>query len=490
MKPEPEHISRVRERVREKGESWPEPVPLANVPEAEPFPVELLPGRLAQFARDAGEALACPVDYLAVPLLAIAGAAIGASRALEIKAGWWERPSLYAAVVGPPGCGKTPSLKLAAGPVYAEQERRLKLWKYAKLAWEESESEEKGPRPILQPVFVSDITTEALAPILQDSPRGVAMIRDELTAWVNSLDQYRARGRGADRQFYLAAWAGEPVSVHRKNQDDGPLFVPHPFLSVAGGLPPDLLERFRGERAIRDGFLDRILFAFPEPPPATEENWRCVSEEAAEAWNETLAALLTLEGEQAREGGMRPRFVHLTADGKIAWKGFTRALANEMNADTFGECLRGPWSKLRSYGARLALIIHLLRKTADETKGEDVDGESMERAAALVKYFQSHARKVYAAMGSGRDLEDARRVLDWIVRRGEPSFTWNGCYRDLGDHNPEGIGKALQTLEDFGHIRERLQDRQGTTGRKPKPAYEVNPAILSTKPTKLTKPPR
>jgi hypothetical protein len=70
-----------------------------------------------------------------------------------------------------------------------------------------------------------------------------------------------------DRQFYLAAWAGEPVTVHRKNQEDGSVFVPHPFVSVVGGLPPDLLDRLRGDPGVSDGFLDRVLFSYPRPMP-------------------------------------------------------------------------------------------------------------------------------------------------------------------------------------------------------------------------------
>ena len=45
--------------------------------------------------------------------------------------------------------------------------------------------------------------------------------------------------------------------------------------------------------------------------------------------------------------------------------------------------LVGPWSKLRGYCPRLALIIHFLRWACGEVEGDtsDVDGESMARAA-------------------------------------------------------------------------------------------------------------
>jgi hypothetical protein len=134
------------------------------------------PEPLAGFVADAAAALACPPDYLGVPMLALAGAAVGASRELEIKAGWRERPCLYAAVVGPPGSAKSPALKLVAAPVYAEQARRVAHYRRQKIAHEE-DGDGTAPAPALSTAYVSDITTEALARVLQDNPRGVALIR-------------------------------------------------------------------------------------------------------------------------------------------------------------------------------------------------------------------------------------------------------------------------------------------------------------------------
>jgi hypothetical protein len=83
-------------------EPWAAPVALAVVPAATAFPVEVLPERLQEFVRGVQQALACPADYAGLPLLVLAGAAIGANRVLEIKPGWRERPCLFGALVGRP----------------------------------------------------------------------------------------------------------------------------------------------------------------------------------------------------------------------------------------------------------------------------------------------------------------------------------------------------------------------------------------------------
>ena len=87
------------------------------------------------------------------------------------------------------------------------------------------------------------------------------IIRDELSAWIKSFNQYKG-GKGADKQFFLSAWSGEPLAVDRQGKD--PVLVPHPFLSVVGCIPPDVLPDLDEDNR-EDGFLHRLLFVYPDP---------------------------------------------------------------------------------------------------------------------------------------------------------------------------------------------------------------------------------
>src|SRR5712691_2573505 len=88
---------------------------------ASPFPVDIFPTPLAKFVTEAAAALPCPMDFVAVPMLALLGAAIGTSRVLEIKPGWRARPLLWAAVVAGLGSKKSPALDDATVPLQARQ---------------------------------------------------------------------------------------------------------------------------------------------------------------------------------------------------------------------------------------------------------------------------------------------------------------------------------------------------------------------------------
>jgi hypothetical protein len=466
--------ARQQNRPPPEPEPWPPPIPLNETPAPPAFPLDVLPEPLRRFASEAAASVPCPPDYVAVPMLVFAGAAIGASRALEIKHGRTERPCLYAAIVGSPSCGKTPCRTFAARPLHEEQARLYEIFRRERQAHEDGV--EDTPKPKERTLYVSDITVEKLANVLQENPRGVAVDRDELTGWVRSMDQYRS-GKGADRQFWLSAWSGDPVSVHRKNQDAGPVRVAHPFVCVVGGLPPDLLTAMRGERAVTDGFMDRILFSYPQEYPAAGETWNCVPEECEEQWRDCLAQLRALEIVDDPARGPRPRFVRLTACGHAAWERFTNRLAADRNSDTTPDCIRAALGKMNSYGARLALIAHYLRLVTGETDGEDVDGESMDRAAQLVSYFQGHLLRVYAAMDADPRVAAARKLLKWVLALDSWQFTRRDAYRAMRGtcKTVEDINPLLSLLEKHGFIRPQLGNRDAGAGRRASPVYEANP---------------
>src|SRR5207302_6237199 len=108
-------------------------------------------------------------------------------------------------------------------------------------------------------------TWEAIASAHTEQPRGLMFYVDEVTSWVRSMNQYR-QGRGADRQHWLSAWSGAPVTIVRRTLPE-PIVIPHPALCVLGGLPPDALADLTDEQGRDDGFIHRVLFVWPDVVP-------------------------------------------------------------------------------------------------------------------------------------------------------------------------------------------------------------------------------
>jgi putative DNA primase/helicase len=322
---------------------------------AEPFPLDVLPPELADFLSIAASCLTCPVDFLAVAALAIAGTAMGRSVAIKVKESWVETASLYAALVARPGATKSPALTMIARPLSRITDNLIREYRV-----ELARATKDQPKPTLRRVAVGDSTCEALAPILADNPRGVAMIRDELTAWATGMNQYKSGGKGSDRQFFLSAWSGTPVTVDRKHQmDRGPIHIPYPFLSVVGALTPEMIGELSDARSRDDGFIDRILFTMPDP---CRVRWNddVVPPDLAQAWQNAIQILFDRPMRPGVDGRPRPLFVRFSPEAHESFAAWFNVHCEESEGLDFPHHLEGAWSKLRAYCARLALILDQL----------------------------------------------------------------------------------------------------------------------------------
>jgi len=207
-----------------------------------------------------------------------------------------------------------------------------------------------------------------------------------------------------------------------------------------------------------------------------------VSEDAFRGWESAvffLASLKMIPGE--RPGDTRPYFLHLTACGKAAWKDFTRDHAAEVNHEDFPDFLRGPWAKLRGYGARLALVIHCLREAAGSAAGNAVDGDSIKAGARLVGYFKSHARRMLAAIDADPVVPGARRLLHWASREGVSDFKAHDAYQAVKSQSLfprlDSLERPLERLVQHGYLRPKLAEARPGPGRPPAPRWEVHPDL-------------
>jgi hypothetical protein len=471
------------------------PIPLGAAPPAPAFPLDVLPDPLRKLVEEGAWAFNCPSDFFGVYLLGLASGAIANSRHLSITRTHSQAPCLYLAVVGPPGSGKSPALKTLRRPFDLAEQRNRRIWEEEMASWKKADEEDRGQRPILQRVLVSDITTESLGLVLSENPRGLVMVRDELMGLIAGMNQYKG-GKGSDRQVYLALWSGDTISIDRKSdrsQEGAPLYVADPFTSIVGGIQPTILERLRGDAARGqlapdDGFLDRFLIVHPECPPAIGEDWRAISEPSLQIWDDVVTRLFSQHMVTNEQGEKRPYFVQLNMNGRDAWKKFTTEHAAEQNAEDFPAFLVGPWAKLKGYGARLALVIHELRRACQEVAkrapgfrllqevGTEVDGWSMNCAAELVAYFKGHIRKVYALMDADPQIGDARRVLACLARHKTLNqFTRRDVFQYLRRYfkRPEALDAPFRLLVEHQYLITMDDESQGKPGRKAE-RYLVN----------------
>ncbi|QEH34273.1 hypothetical protein OJF2_28080 [Aquisphaera giovannonii] len=472
--------------------AWP-PLRSSALPSVESFPVDLLPPPVARLVRDGADAIGCPPDFLAVPALVAAAGAIGRSASLLLKHGYFASTTLFAACVGPPSDGKTPALKAATRAVRRIDEALAAEHAAAMERWEQ-EASQRGtdgkkavppPKPKPRRIDIDDATMEAIPLLLADNPRGLLMVRDELTAFVLGMNQYKAGGKGSDRAVALKLWAGDAIKKDRVNHEDRvPVRCPHPCLSLVGGIQPDMLREMADAKGRSDGFLDRFLFAYPDSLPVPEWSERGIADDVLDDWC-VLVARLWSRPMAVKEGQSVPHVVRFSAVGKARWREHYDLHAAEMGDPGLPASLRGAWGKFRELAGRLALVLVLMEHAADPTADPAVVPEAGERvvdaAWRLVGYFKSHARRTHAAIARGPANADVPALLGWIVRRGQEWFRLADLTSDLRRFRDDqgALAAAIDELRRQGAIRPRPEPPDPSKpGRKPSPAYEIHPDLL------------
>jgi hypothetical protein len=455
--------------------------------------------------QEVADALNAPADYAGHTALVVAGASAGAAVELEIKPGWRERASFFAALVGPSGNSKSPSLRQVAAPVFEAQEARNAAhqqdgleWADERRAWVDGGRQGEEPqRPVLARLIGSDLTMPALTPLLVQNPRGLLVIRDELRGWLQSLTEF-SHGGSADRQRWLSIWAGEPIVVDRRGQP-GPIMVPRPFVGVLGGMVPGALRSFAppgggargaGAPVDDDGLLARFTFSFPDACRAEEFSTRSVRPQTAERWARALRRLRELEMPPRQDGILQPQVDCFTPEGQDAYADDYNEVAREISGPDFPGELRGAWLKFRSQIARLALTVHLLRWAAgaepEEGRPRGVDAQSVEAAVRLAHYFRATFRRVVGVAADDDALQRAQAILLWLRRPRERhigSFkAWEFLQQRHGAQfrRIKDVTPALDILARHNYLRVVSPVHgERRPGRPADPTFEVNPAVFS-----------
>jgi putative DNA primase/helicase len=392
-------------------------------PDAPKFPVDAMPEGCRNLIREAAKAIGCPPEFVAVPMLAVLGSAIGNSRVIKLKEGWEEGAGIYAAVIADPGEKKTPAMKVALEPATKAQAKlrkdyrkvtdefkaEMRQWEADKKTNARNDLPAPPPpeEPIMERTLVEDTTVEALAVVLDGAPRGVLVTRDELPGWVRSMDQYKAGGKGADRQFWLSAWSNGYVAVDRKSKSE-PLILSRPFVCVVGAIQPGVLPELGAGR--EDGMMDRFLLAYPEPVPSAWSDHE-ISHVSRGEYARLYAGLRELRMSTDDHGDPDPARIDFSPDAKELFKDAVNELRAEMYRPGFPARLKGPWSKLEAYMARLCLILATSR-VADVRTAERIEEEDVLAAVELINYFKSMARRVYRENPQERLAEDVAKFLD------------------------------------------------------------------------------
>ena len=468
------------------------------------FPLETLPIQWQEWASRAAAAAGVPVDYVILPLLAICSSLIGNSRRIQAASAWSEPLSLWTGVVGYSGTGKTPGLGVSLNVLAqierarvptVEQARRehkvraqkaranFKKWQQdaAKGNNASMPAEAEAPGPFVAPRFyTNDATIEMVGVLLGVSPRGLLIVRDELSGIFANLNRYSTGG--SDRPFWLESWNGKPYSIDRIGR--APITIPSLLVGITGGFQPDkLAATFSGDD---DGFYARMLFGWPE-----EAHYMPLSDAMKEEDPELEETFLRLINLPQHE---KPLRIPLSEEGRRAFEKFRERHHNAK------ELLEGrqreQWAKAQTHILRLAGTLAFMdwampAPTASSNRADfnailknaaEPSEIGLRFIAAAIRmwdqYFWPHALAAVRLMGTTDRHKNCRRALKWILSTGRmlvsrENLRVEAFARSL---DAQGIDALIKHLERAGWLRPASVNKQGP-GR-PANRWEVNPILI------------
>ena len=395
-----------------------------------PFPTDILPPPLRQFAVEHATAIDCCESFVVLPMLSVLAASIGNTRRIRLKRSWTEPSIIWTGLVANSGARKSPPVEVATRPIRDRQAKSLKLHAQAMEDYEravaehtsaarkykgEGEPPRKPEEPIAERHMASDLTIEALGYLLRHQPRGLLVCRDELDGWLGGFDQYKS-GKGSDLANWLEMHGGRSVTIDRKTGTSRTLFIPRASVSLCGGIQPGVLSAKITGQHVASGLVARLLFASPPPRP---RRWTDadVDDDITNSYSRIVDNLLSIQFATDANGEPEPALINLSADARRRFARFVNEHGAE-HAD-LDDALSASFAKLEGYAARFSLVLHLARWASGESVNPMIcDQQSVESGIILSSWFANEAKRIHGMLHESEDETALRQLSEWISRRG------------------------------------------------------------------------
>jgi putative DNA primase/helicase len=474
----------------------------------------MLPDRVRPYVEDVAERMQCPTDFPAVAMMIVLAGVVGRKVAVRPKRkdDWTVVANLWGLAVGRPGLMKTPAINepmkfLKRLEIDAKCTHDAELQEYqaaemvAKAARQNAEQavkkalkdgadaaeiarqvfEQEQKPPTRRRYLVNDPTVEKLGEILNENPNGVTLCRDELYAFLRSLDK---DGHEAARGFYLEAWNGNGRYCYDRI-GRGTIDIDAAVVSMIGTIQPSRLAEYVCS-AVRggsgdDGLIQRYqLLVWPDCP----SKWRNVDRWPDSAAKKQVFDLvsdldqLTADKADATQGEDDEfPYLRFAPDAQSVFDDWLTKLEPRLRGDELAPAMESHLAKYRSLIPSLALLIHL----ADGGVAE-ISIPALERAIAWGVYLESHAHRIYASavhsdVVAARCL--AKKVTDGSLKDG---FTVRDVYRPgwSGLATTEESQAAIELLIEL----DWLEVVEIPTPGRTRTEHRINPRIQQAAPGK------
>jgi hypothetical protein len=389
-----------------------------NFPAITPYPFEAIPSQLCAAIETISRSHHIEPEIVASIMTGFLTGAIGNTLRVSPREGWSVPLFTWHIIVAETGRGKSPvintlieRINALQGDAYREYSKKLREYendlRRVKLKIRIPD------KPKLKHYTLSDTTVEGMVKVFKDDPRGVILHRDEIAGLILGLNQYKAKGRGNDRQRLIELFDCKPWKIDRK---ESVVFIPNTGASIVGGIQPRIIPAIFENNSFDDGLIPRFLFSVSEQNNVVFQR-EGVSRDVIELWNGLLAfcygiPLNVRENGESGESELAPYILKFNDD---ALNGFEKYYNDLHRIEPFQPYrIRTFISKTITYCLKFAGLLHVINAYPqhDRIYNTAINEKMIRDAVSLAMYYLGQASRIMKLYDrSEQDIDELTRKL-------------------------------------------------------------------------------
>lgn len=482
---------------------WPAVTSITStLPPVEPFIPELLPDAIRDYVMDIADRQQSPPDFVAASAICGIAAVVGNRVRVRPKQNddWEIVPNLWGAIIGRPSAMKSPAMQAALGPVYAISDDLRKKWeeeiksaeiddalsnfnakhnkKKAEKAFQSGDRDSareileglaggNDDKPPCPRIVVNDATVEKLGELLNENPRGLLLIRDELPGFLANMER---EDRQSERAFYLEAFNGDGRFTYDRI-GRGTVHIKYCTVSIIGGLQPSRIAPIvRGAIAgtSNDGLIQRFqMVVWPDDMGSWQWVDRNPDASARLAYEQVFRDLYDLPMGHPEN----PAVLRLSSDSQALFQEWMTEIQSEARSGTMPPTLESHILKMPKTVVSLALLFELI----DGGRFE-VNERAMRMALGWAEYLRSHANRLYSS--GSMVIEDRARLILERCNQLPEEFTARAVHQNnwAGLSDRDVVKAAIELLVSTNHCRS-VEKPPTAAGGRPSVTYRWNPIL-------------
>lgn len=388
---------------------------------------EMLPSELSKWVRDVCERIESPFEIGVVNALTLIGNLIGNRVAIKPKEkdfNFMIYPNLWGLIIGKPSIKKTPVFKeisKSIDRIQAEESKKfkedsknyLKEMEFYSIKKDEFLKKFKNAKEDNKPVFTmevpepptrkvhitEDATIEAIAKIIKDNPKGLLVLRDEISGFLKTLD---SSGKEEYRGFFLQGWSSGSKNIDRVGS--GHLYIPKLTLGILGNIQPSILkpyiyETVKGKKA--DGLLQRfqlLVYAEPLEIKGVDRTPNKLARDDFDSVIKYIVEAEEFEGAETNDYNKQPFYSYSKEAQEQYTKWYIKISEEARNSEN--EALESHLAKYANLINALALIFHIceLSKGYDRNGDYRISLDNFNKALNITNVLKEHAKKLYSTL--------------------------------------------------------------------------------------------